>query len=293
MIRLRSFVFAAAVLTITPQAHGLEKQGPAHGETIAAGKEEAFAVSGNLFVGSAIYNPTYAARPDNTGLALFRFGAHADVDLVGRKLSIPLDVNFFTDRERRGAAILVPTEGDFIGGITTTWPVGPGALELGVRGEHDMPLDRGGFTQSFIDARARYVYSLAEGLGLDPKRSPEDVRGWLTLGGFVLNPTYAARPDNSGRALLRYVAHLETAFWTNRFALAVDGNAFTDRLTNAVRPSELDVTFDVIVRLVPNELHLAYERDMPVDRSGLVQHFVYALVVFGFDLTPASRARER
>ena len=46
----------------------------------------------------SLYNPTYAARPDNTGLALFRYAAHFDFDLIGRRLSIPLDLNMFTDR---------------------------------------------------------------------------------------------------------------------------------------------------------------------------------------------------
>lgn len=288
----RAGVLAFALL-VGGRAHALEKQGPAHGGTIEAKEGGGFDVSGNVFLGSAIFNPTYAARPDNTGFALLRFGAHMDVDLIGRKLSIPLDVNFFTDRERRGAGVLVPSEGDFIGGVTTTWRVGEGALELGVRGEHDMPLDRGGFSQSFIDARVRYLYSLAEALGLDGAKVSEDLRGWLTLGGFVLNPTYAARPDNSGRALLRYVAHVESMFFGGHFSFAVDANSFTDRVTNAIRPSELDLTFDTITRLSPFEFHLAYERDMPVDRGGLVQHFVYALVVVAFDLGGSSGSGQR
>ena len=46
-----------------------------------------------------LYNPTYAARPDNTGLALMRYAGHRDVDLIGSRLSIPIDINTFTDRE--------------------------------------------------------------------------------------------------------------------------------------------------------------------------------------------------
>lgn len=288
---IRAGVLAFSLLLAGP-AHALDKQGSAHGGTTEA-EETGFDVSGNVFFGTSLYNPTYAARPDNSGLALLRFGAHADVDLIGHRLSIPLDVNFFTDRERRGAGIFVPSEGDVIGGVTTTWPLGDGAIELGVRGEHDAPLDRGGFSQSFVDARARYLYSLAEAFGLDASRAPEDLRGWLTLGCFAFNPTYAARPDNSGRAFLRYAAHAESVFWTGRFSFALDATSFTDRVTNAFRPSELDLTFDAIVRFAPMELHLAYERDMPVDRSGLVQHFLYTLAAFAFDLGGSSRSGQR
>jgi hypothetical protein len=36
------------------------------------------------------------------------------------------------------------------------------------------------------------------------------------------------------------------------------------------------------------EVHLAYERDMPVDQGGLVQSFLYALLVYNFDLKHAA-----
>jgi hypothetical protein len=63
---------------------------------------------------------------------------------------------------------------------------------------------------------------------------------------------------------------------------------FTDRETSAVRPSELDFTPEAILHLAPWELHLAYERDMPVDQTGLVQSYVYALLVWSFDLGGAA-----
>ena len=59
-------------------------------------------------MGTALYNPTYAARPDNTGHALMRYALHADVDLLGAKLSAPLDLNLFSDRDRRGALAFSP-----------------------------------------------------------------------------------------------------------------------------------------------------------------------------------------
>ena len=103
-----------------------------------------------------------------------------------------------------------------------------------------------------------------------------------------MNPTYAARPDNSGNALLRYAFHVETSFLDNHAAIGLDATMFTDRRTNAVRPSELDFTPELIGRFEPFEFHLAYERDMPLDDLGTLPgytpHFVYAVAVWAFDL---------
>jgi len=278
---------------IAPRAaRALDKQGSAHGGAVSAGglDDDAFDVSGALTLGTAVVNPSYAARPDNTGLALMRYAAHADVDAVGRKLSIPLDVNLFSDRTRRGAGVFDPSELDVIGGLTTTRPVGPGDFELGARVEHDRPVDRGlfaggQFTQTYADVRARYLYSLrkiAPSVGRDLVDG--DLSGWGTLGWFAINPSYAARPDNSGLALFRYTAHTELSVWHDHMSLGVDGTFFTDRRVAALRPSECDLTYEVIGRDGVFEMHLAYERDMPVDRGGLVQSFVYALLVYDFDL---------
>lgn len=281
-----------AASSFSTAAFALDKQGSAHGGGVE-GEDTGFHASGSAALGIAPYNPTYAARPDNTGHALMRYALHADLDLVGRRLSIPVDLNLFSDRDRRGALKVVPTELDWILGLTSTWDAGPGAIELGVRAEQDRPLDRGTFTQTYVDTRVRYLYSVAAmAPGLRHSLSGGDVSGWATLGAFVVNPTYAARPDNSGLALLRYALHTEISCCSAHFALGLDTISFTDRETNAVRPSEVDFTPELIARFSPFEVHLAYERDMPVDRSGLVQHFVYALGVWAFDLTPAKAYSE-
>jgi hypothetical protein len=280
--RLAQAVVSIAIAACSGRAHALDKQGSAHGGSVE-GRDSGFDVSGSLMIGTAFWNPTYAARPDNTGLAFMRYGAHADIDLIGRRLSIPIDLNFFTDKERGGALVFVPTEGDIITGVTSTWAVGAGALELGIRGERDTPLDKKGLVQQYVDARARYLFSLAEELGLKDLGAAEDLRGWFTLGGFVINPTYAARPDNSGRALLRYASHFEVEV-TKTFGFGVDTTFFSDRREkNPVAPSELDLTAEVIIRLLKVETHVAYERDMPLDRGGLVQHFAYVTFAVALD----------
>jgi hypothetical protein len=280
-------VFLGLVLPLSAdRAWALDKQGKAKG---AQGhKEDGFAVSGAVSFGAALYNPSYAARPDNSGLALFRYALHLDVDLIGRKLSIPIDVNMFSDRTRKGGLVFAPTELDLIGGVASTWEAAGGSFDAGLRFEHDRALDRLGFTQSYADLRVRYVFDLAHWLpNLRRRLLGGNVTGWLGHGTFLFNPTYAARPDNSGLALFRYSTHAEVSFFEEHVALGADASFFTDRQKQHFTPSELDLTVEIIGRYAPWELHLAYERDMPTDRrgqtAGFVQDFVYVLASYAFD----------
>jgi len=283
-MRARRWLASTALLFATT-ALALDKQGSAHGGQLVSTSRD-FNVSGALMLGFAPYNPSYAARPDNTGLTFLRYGAHVDVDLLGPLLSIPLDVNFFSDRERPGLLVVAPSEFDVIAGVTSTFMAGPGALELGARVEHDRPVDEGVFTQTYVDARARYLYSVAALVpGLADALREGDISGWATLGWFVVNPTYAARPDNTGLAALRYALHTELSTFSDRVSLGLDGTFFTDRTSsNVLAPTELDFTAELIFHAQPIEVHLAYERDMPLGAPGLVQQFIYVVAVYSFDL---------
>ncbi|MET0386104.1 MAG: hypothetical protein ABW321_09115 [Polyangiales bacterium] len=276
-------VVSCAALAAGRTAHGLDKQGSAHGGDVS-GEERGFAISGSLLFGSAVYNPTYAARPDNTGHALLRLAPHADIDLIGSRLSIPIDVNLFSDRDRSGLGKLAPTELDLISGITSTWPLGPSALELGARVEGDFPIDRGSYNQVYGDVRGRWLFSLA---AFEPAVAHAlaggDITGAVTLGWFAVNPSYAARPDNTGSALLRYAFHINTQV-TQHVFFGLDAVLFTDRREHALVPSELDFTAELGGSFGDFTLHLAYERDMPVDRGGFVQHFLLLFATWDFSV---------
>ena len=276
---MRKAVVVAVVVMLALPALALDKQGGPR--TDKGGPPwRGFNLSGAVMLGAALYNPTYGARPDNSGLALFRYAGHLDIDILGPLLSIPIDVNVFTDRTRGGAALFAPSEFDVIAGITSAQDFGDVSFEEGIRVEHDRPVDMGTFTQTYVDARARSIW-----------RYGEHFSGWFTLGCFLFNPTYAARPDNTGLAFLRYGMHFEVSFLNDLFSLAADATMFTDREVNLINPSELDFTAEVIFHWAPIEVHLAYERDMPLDRPGLVQHFVYVLAAWSFDLdTKAEKA---
>ena len=54
-----------------------------------------------------------------------------------------------------------------------------------------------------------------------------DVSGFLTFGWFFANPTYAARPDNTGIALFRYAARTEISVYADVLSLSLDATLFT------------------------------------------------------------------
>lgn len=288
MLRARFLASLAGTLLLAAlDARALDKQGAgAHGGSVA-GAESGFDLTGAVSAGVSLYNPSYAARPDNSGLALARYALHADLDVVGRRLSFPFDINVFSDRQREGLAALAPTELDVITGVTSTWGLGEhAAFEGSARVEHDRPIDRGGVAQTYADLRGRVLGEAS----LEPVGLPgRDVSGWLTVGWFAYNSkrsgTYFARPDNTGRALVRYAAHGSVEIVPDLLTFAVDATFFSDaEAASVLRPSELDLTPEIILSGGTTELHLAYERDMPLDRGGLSQQFVYVLVQRAFDL---------
>ena len=132
-------------------------------------------------------------------------------------------------------------------------------------------------------ARALDKQGSAHGGGIEGPTEGFDLSGSASLGVSLYNPTYAARPDNTGLALFRYAAHAEISFWNEHLAIGLDAIFFTDKLaSNVFRPTELDFTPEIIVRHERYEVHLAYERDMPVDQDSLIQQFVYLLASVSF-----------
>ncbi|HET9954248.1 MAG TPA: hypothetical protein VFQ61_07080 [Polyangiaceae bacterium] len=284
MRSLHSFGACALALffvSLPGSAWALDKQGKPH---VFGAEEPDLNLAGALSFGPALFNPAYAARPDNTGKALMRYALHLDLELLGPRLTLPVDINTFTDRDRSGFKKLSPTELDLIAGVASTWPVGPGSLELSSHAEQDRALDRHVPIQTYVDVRSRYLCS-ASSIWTQRTRNPlrPDFSAAMTIGWFAYNPSYFARPDNTGRALLRYNPHLEFSLYDGALAVGLDATFFTDRKSSALLPSELDLTPELRGQFDRYELHLAYERDMPVDRAGLVQHFAYALAVVNFD----------
>jgi hypothetical protein len=186
-------------------AVALDKQAPAHAGGAGADDDLGPSISGALFLGALPVNPSYAARPDNSGLAVLRAGGHVDVNIIGSRLFVPVDVNLFTDR---CTSWIRPSELDVIAGVATAWPVARGQLELGARAEQDRAIDGAArqhscnagsgtaATQTYGDLRARYAFALGAWLpALRPALAGGDVTGWLTFGWFAVNPIRGTGAD--------------------------------------------------------------------------------------------------
>jgi hypothetical protein len=283
-------LFLLAALSLP--AHALNKQGarPASDGT----PQSAFNLSGYVFFGGFVFNPTYAARPNNSGRAAFRYGLHLDVDLYRQWLTLSYDENTFTDGSADSPGLFLPSEHDHILGLLSTIPFKHGfTLTLALHYEIDAPGHEpirrpigyvAGYSQSYADVYARVTW----------ERGPVSLSA--ALGGFLYNETYAARADNAGIALLRYVLHgeLRALPW---LTLRLDLNSFTDRDQFPLTPTELDVTSEVGVRLGKWELRFIGEADLNLgtypangphqapSSPGLQQFYLALLLQWSFDLS--------
>ena len=275
-------VCAAASLAAGP-ARALDKQGSAHGGGIEGPTEGSTPAAARRWACRSTTRPMRPA-PTTRGLALFRYAGHADLDLIGRRLSIPIDVNMFTDRTAIGfGRKLLPSELDVIAGVTTTWRLGPGALEGGARFEVDTTLDHGGYEararvgQAEVRRRARALPLLAGGdRARDRAGAAGRRRAWLADAGLVRDQPHLLRAPRQHRAGAVSLRRAHGDLRRRRSPRAGPGrdDVHGQAGPNKFRPSELDFTPEFIGRFARYEVHLAYERDMPVDqrRPGATVH---------------------
>ncbi|MBH0203300.1 MAG: hypothetical protein HP496_13630, partial [Nitrospira sp.] len=98
------FIFAIALVSahlLRPcDASALEKYGrplPSLEDATSRGAEESF-FAGYFLTSAFATNPTFAARPDNSGLVGLRHMLHLETDLYKQYLTFYTDQNFFSDR---------------------------------------------------------------------------------------------------------------------------------------------------------------------------------------------------
>ncbi len=239
-------------------------------------------VAGYLLTGVFAHNPSFAARPDNTGLVGLRYMLHLETDLYKQYVTFYTDQNFFSDRTN-GWIELSEWDGTYaLTGVISHF-------NWRLQYERDAPLDRRGLVQSYADV-----------LVTAQMQAVQDLPGWQRLfphqnltvyagGGWLFhNQNYFARPDNTGRALLRYVAHADLDLYKNRIVLYGDVNLFTDRNgDNRAKPTELDWIIGLAVRWRQSELAVYYEQDRPLDRGGLIQKYLAVQLRVSFDVSKA------
>jgi len=236
-------------------------------------------IAGYLLTGAFISNPSFAARPDNTGRVGLRYMLHAETDLYRKYLTFYSDQNFFSDRDN---GWIVLSEWDQTYGFTGTIEHWSWRTQY----ERDAPLDRSGLKQSYADALVNYRIRSGEDWSWWQEMFPKNnLTAYVGLGWLFYNQNYFARPDNTGRALLRYVGHFDLNLYREKVLLFGDFNMFTDRsASNAAKPSELDWIIGLAMRWRDFELSFYHEQDRPIDRSSFNQEYWAVQLRFAFDV---------
>jgi len=266
-------------------AFALEKYGrplPSIEEQEETAREAEETLFGGYFLEAVfVSNPTFAARPDNTGLVGLRHMLHLETDLFKQYLTFYTDQNFFSDRKNGWIEL---SEWDMtyaLTGLVDRWG-------WRIQYERDAPLDKSGLKQIYADALLTGRFQAADDLPWWRKRFPDqNVNAYAGFGWLFHNSNYFARPNNTGRALFRYVAHLDADLYKNRVVFFGDINMFTDReLDNKVKPTELDWILGLAFRWKDQyELSVYREQDLSLDQPGtLVQEYWAVQLRFAFDV---------
>jgi hypothetical protein len=249
-------------------------------------EEEETSFGGYLLTGAFVKNPSFAARPDNSGLVGMRHMLHFETDLYKQYLTFYTDQNFFSDRTD-GWIKLSEWDGTFaFTGVLDRF-------NWRLQYERDAPLDRSGIKQAYADALVTARFQAVQDSTWWRRTFPnQNLTAYAGAGWLFHNSNYFARPNNTGRALFRYVAHADLDLYKNRVVLYGDMNFFTDRETgNALNPTELDWILGIAVRWNDMELAFYREEDRPLDQSGLVQKYYALQLRFAFDVSKGALER--
>ncbi len=237
-------------------------------------------VAGYFLTSMFASNPGFTARPDNTGLVGLRHMLHLETDLYKQYLTFYTDQNFFSDRTN-GWIELSEWDGTYaLTGVL-------GHFNWRLQYERDAPIDRKGLTQEYGDGLITAKFQAVQDLPGWQRRFPnQNVTVYAGAGWLFHNQNYFARPDNTGRALFRYVAHADIDLYKNKVVLYGDINMFTDRQAgNQANPTELDWIVGLAVRWRNMEFAVYHEQDRPLDRDGLIQQYLALQLRFSFDIS--------
>ena len=270
MTTLRGLILSSTALAfLVCPAFALEKSGRVEMEEAAAPE-----IRFSLALSDFVDNDSFRARPDNTGLVKYRYLGHLELQPRWSPVALVLDTNFFTDKERDNE--FRPSEWDQAIGLLYRYEQWAGLL----RYERDMPIDKSGLVQAFAEF---------QGLWHQDNLLVQNSEFYAALGWLFSTQTYFARPDNTGRALFRYVLHGELPLYWQWLWLVGDTNFFTDRQeSNAIAPSELDWIVGLAVRWKNWEVMAFQETDQSIDRGGLSQKYFALQLKWSWDKKPSA-----
>jgi hypothetical protein len=267
-------------LSLALEKYGRPLPSMAQPDDVAAREAEETLFGGYFLTAAFVSNPTFAARPDNTGLVGLRHMVHLETDLYKQYLTFYTDQNFFSDRTK-GWIELSEWDGTYaFTGLIDRWG-------WRLQYERDAPLDKSGLVQAYADALLTSRFQSIQDLSWWQRTFPnQNLTAYAGAGWLFHNSNYFARPDNTGRALFRYVAHADLDLYKNRVVLYGDMNVFTDREAgNKLNPTELDWIIGLALRFREDmELSVYREQDLSLDKPGLVQKYVAVQLRYSFDV---------
>jgi hypothetical protein len=273
-------ILASPSLSLALEKYGRPLPSMEQPDSAAAREAEETLLGGYFLTAAFVSNPSFAARPDNTGLVGLRHMLHLETDLYKQYLTFYTDQNFFSDRTQ-GWIVLSEWDGTYaFTGLIDRW-------SWRLQYERDAPLDKSGLIQAYADALLTSRFQAIKDLGLWQRTFPnQNLTAYAGAGWLFHNSDYFARPDNTGRALFRYVVHADLDLYKNRVVLYGDMNFFTDREAgNKLNPTELDWIIGLALRFRDDmELSLYQEHDQPLDKAGLVQKYVAVQLRYSFDV---------
>ncbi|MFH2204806.1 MAG: hypothetical protein ABIJ96_16955 [Elusimicrobiota bacterium] len=241
-------------------------------------KDERFQ-TGYLRLGHFIRNNDRAAsaRPDGSGSAYNLYQLYFNDAFQGKKANFLADLLFLSDRERDSNFNLASF--DYLLGLAFKGPV----WNLQFDREEGIPIDRGGGSWRYWDVRASLSGASGEpkkqGLGrlpahMRPKSSPLQLRWTATVGYFLHNKSYPARPDRTGLAQMRYCGRAEILPGTEAVSLIGEADFLTEKY-RALKPVAVEVSYGLAMRSYGVEV--AFLREYR-DILGGPGHFPYYMM---------------
>jgi len=282
------FVVACVVLLVqgvkAGPSYALEKYGrplPSMEEPddAAARAAEETLFGGYFLTAAFVKNPTFAARPDNTGLIGMRYMLHLETDLYKQYLTFYTDQNFASDRTQSWLVLSEWDQTYALTGLLDRW-------SWRIQYERDAPLDRSGLKQIYADTLVTARFQSVQDSAWWRRTFPhQNLTAYAGAGWLFYNSNYFARPNNTGRALFRYVAHADLDLYKNKVILYGDMNFFTDgEASNVVNPTELDWIIGLALHWRDMEFAAYMEQDRPLGQSSLVQEYFAIQVRYSFDV---------
>ena len=205
---------------------------------------------------------------------------HLETDLYKQYLTFYTDQNFFSDRTK-GWINLSEWDGTYaFTGLIERW-------SWRLQYERDAPIDKSGLVQAYADTLLTSRFQAIQDFSWWQRAFPnQNLTAYAGAGWLFQNSNYFARPDNTGRALFRYVAHADLDLYKNKVVLYGDMNFFTDREAgNKLNPAELDWIIGLALRFRDDmELSVYHEQDQPLDKTGLVQKYTAVQLRYSIDV---------